>query len=144
MNRKGLGNPNYTLSLALLLLVLGSLLSSCGTPLFMSDDELFRPNPELIAYLRPYLERWSGKPWEMIEDEVREIEHDSSTFFSIGIRTVSTTTGDTIPILTITLDGFHDWSRGYFYVPEGVALQESPGLRLRQVDEHFYLFSLNL
>ena len=124
--------------------ILLGLLAGCGAPIFHSEEERFAPAPELIEQIEPYLEEWATTPPEQTLAERQEFARQIDGI--IGIDTgwpQITDSGETIYILTIILDVWGDWERGYFYVHAGSELSEYPGLHLRQVDEHFYIFNRN-
>lgn len=56
-----------------LILLCMIILAGCSAPLFRSEEELFKPAPEVITQLEPYLEKWSTSPFDKTEAERIEI-----------------------------------------------------------------------
>lgn len=120
-------------------------LAGCGAPIFRSDDERFAPAPELIDQVEPYLEKWATTPPEQTRTEREEVASQMDGIVAIyeeGTRIADS--GETIYILVIRLEGWGDWERGYFCVHDGSELSEHSRLRLRRVDDHFYIFNRNI
>jgi hypothetical protein len=131
-------------TISLLLFTILVMLSSCRAPLFRSDAELFAPAPEVIAQVQPYLEAWATTSPELTLDHRRSVESQIEGVLSIETTDERTTAdGQTFYIVAIVLDSWEDWSRGYYYVYDGSDMNERPGLSLRRVDEHFYIYNLN-
>jgi hypothetical protein len=133
-----------TLQKTLLLIVL-ILISSCAAPIFRSHEERFAPAPELIDQIEPYLEKWATTPPEQTRAEREEVASQIEGIVAIyeeGTRI--TAAGETIYILVISLDGWGDWERGYFYVHDGSELSERSRTQLRRVDARFYIFNRNI
>jgi hypothetical protein len=128
---------HFKLILALLIMCL----TSCGSPVFMSDARRFQTEPEIVQELQPYLADWATNPWDSTESERRAIAQRLN--ISIGILNwTQPNLNHPITVITIGIEALGDWSRGYLYVYEGVEITpQFPGWELRKVDDHLYIFN---
>jgi len=120
------------------------LITGCGLPIFRSDEELFAAEPEIVAQVQPYLTSWATRPPERTVTQRRDVASEIDGIWTINIAGERITDdGNTIYIIDIPLEVWGDWSRGYFYVHDGSELSETSHLRLRRVDEHWYIYNRN-
>jgi hypothetical protein len=131
-------------SILFLLFLIGLATTACGAPIFRSEEELFAPAPDVVREVEPYVARWATTPPDQTRAERADVASHIDGLWAINIGWNTTTDdGQTIYVIDIPLEVFGDWTRGYYYIYDGRELEETSQLRLRRVDEHWYIYNRN-
>src|SRR4051812_30932831 len=122
--------------ISIVLAICVAALTGCGAPIF-HPTELWTPAPDVIAKLRPYLDRWATSPPSATEAQRTQLS--SQLKVSIGVWTWNDTlSGRPVTVVEITLNRFEEYSRGYLYVHDNEELKEAYRWQLRPVEDHLY------
>lgn len=127
---------------ALYSMIIASILCACGAPLFRTDN--FTPDTELISDLEPYLQKWATLPPEQTLDERKELESQLPGILLIDVTFPRTDVdGGLSYAVDVRVDVLADWTKGYYYVPQGYPTDFLSSARVRQLSEQLYIYNRN-